>query len=399
LHRWIRKVPGWHGRGRAALGSATWGCAWVGRCGGGCMWTWLTLLSCSVVAQACAHGWCVRAQMHMQTRTHHPTRTHARTPRTPRTTQQQSPIRWCLLSERLRNVTAKNAAKSISAPRIIWYTDAVTHSSPTFMSTVASRSKNVGMPSMSTSLSSLRLGASCGGGEGGPEESCRGEQAACVWQAAVADACASPAPLFQQLRVHVAHPMHGAPMQRCHAMPWWRAPAPRQPAAEAPPRPPPSSSPSHQIAPSAGRGTCLTSSTVVRVSACLVGARHHHAHASPCNHAHAPTDEHKGRHGPWLVEVLLGAIGADALELVDCACVSKHVHTCCGGKLAALRPPAPPQPRSPPTPEFAPTDLCEEGGGGPEHNQASHRAVLARERHGAGCLLCPTSADALRLNT
>lgn len=46
-----------------------------------------------------------------------------------------------------RKMTAKIAAKSISAPRIIWYTLAVTLSRPMFISTVAMRSKTVGMAS------------------------------------------------------------------------------------------------------------------------------------------------------------------------------------------------------------------------------------------------------------
>lgn len=52
-----------------------------------------------------------------------------------RTTQQAMPPKWYLLSVRCRNTTEKSAANSISAPRIIWYTDAVTDSRPMFMST------------------------------------------------------------------------------------------------------------------------------------------------------------------------------------------------------------------------------------------------------------------------
>lgn len=39
-------------------------------------------------------------------------------------------MKWCLLSTRCRKKTANTAANSISAPRIIWYTDAVTDSRP-----------------------------------------------------------------------------------------------------------------------------------------------------------------------------------------------------------------------------------------------------------------------------
>ena len=49
-------------------------------------------------------------------------------------------------------MTAKRAANSISAPRIIWYTEAVTDSSPMFIRIVAIRSKNVGIASMKISL-------------------------------------------------------------------------------------------------------------------------------------------------------------------------------------------------------------------------------------------------------
>lgn len=49
-------------------------------------------------------------------------------------------------------MTANRAANSISAPRIIWYTLAVTDSSPMFMRMVATRSKKEGMASSSVSL-------------------------------------------------------------------------------------------------------------------------------------------------------------------------------------------------------------------------------------------------------
>lgn len=47
---------------------------------------------------------------------------------------------------------ANSAANSISAPLIIWYTLAVTDSRPTFMRTVATRSKKEGRDSSSVSF-------------------------------------------------------------------------------------------------------------------------------------------------------------------------------------------------------------------------------------------------------
>ena len=70
------------------------------------------------------------------------------------TTQQRMPPRCLRLRVRCRNRTEKAAANSISAPRIIWYTLAVTLSSPMFISTVAIRSNTVGMASRHTSRSS-----------------------------------------------------------------------------------------------------------------------------------------------------------------------------------------------------------------------------------------------------
>lgn len=68
------------------------------------------------------------------------------------TTQQRMPIMWNLFRLLCRKETAKRAANSISAPLIIWYTEAVTDSSPMFISTVAMRSKKVGIASMKMSL-------------------------------------------------------------------------------------------------------------------------------------------------------------------------------------------------------------------------------------------------------
>ena len=68
------------------------------------------------------------------------------------TTQQRMPIMWNLFRLLCRKVTAKRAANNISAPLIIWYTEAVTESSPMFISTVAMRSNKVGMASMKMSL-------------------------------------------------------------------------------------------------------------------------------------------------------------------------------------------------------------------------------------------------------
>lgn len=67
-----------------------------------------------------------------------------------RTTQQKMPNRWNLFRRRCRKSTEKIAAKNISAPRIIWYTLAVTLRRPMFMSTVAIRSNTVGIASMKT---------------------------------------------------------------------------------------------------------------------------------------------------------------------------------------------------------------------------------------------------------
>lgn len=66
------------------------------------------------------------------------------------TTQQKMPNKWYLFRRRCRNTTEKRAAKNISAPRIIWYTLAVTLRRPMFMSTVAIRSNMVGIASMNT---------------------------------------------------------------------------------------------------------------------------------------------------------------------------------------------------------------------------------------------------------
>lgn len=52
----------------------------------------------------------------------------------------------------MRNMTAKSAANSISAPLIIWYTLAVTLSRPMFIRTVAIRSKKEGIASSRVSL-------------------------------------------------------------------------------------------------------------------------------------------------------------------------------------------------------------------------------------------------------
>ena len=73
------------------------------------------------------------------------------------TTQQRMPKRWYLFRLLCRKPTANSAAKSISAPLIIWYTDAVTDRRPMFMSTVATRSKKVGMASMKISFVLLPL--------------------------------------------------------------------------------------------------------------------------------------------------------------------------------------------------------------------------------------------------
>mmetsp|Transcript_4359 Transcript_4359/g.12572 ORF Transcript_4359/g.12572 Transcript_4359/m.12572 type:complete len:232 (+) Transcript_4359:902-1597(+) len=70
------------------------------------------------------------------------------------TTQQRIPPTCLRLSTRCRKMTENAAANSISAPRIIWYTLAVTLSRPMFMSTVAMRSNTVGMASRQTSRSS-----------------------------------------------------------------------------------------------------------------------------------------------------------------------------------------------------------------------------------------------------
>ena len=72
-----------------------------------------------------------------------------------RTTQQRMPNRCMTFSRRPRKIKAKTAAKSISAPRIIWYTLAVTLSKPTFIRTVAMRSKTVGIASNRSCLTSL----------------------------------------------------------------------------------------------------------------------------------------------------------------------------------------------------------------------------------------------------
>mmetsp|Transcript_4407 Transcript_4407/g.12705 ORF Transcript_4407/g.12705 Transcript_4407/m.12705 type:complete len:219 (-) Transcript_4407:115-771(-) len=86
------------------------------------------------------------------------------------TTQQLRPIKWYLLRERLRKVMAKKAANSISAPRIIWYTEAVTHNRPMFMRMVAIKSKIAGTDRNSVSLSSFRGSLTSPAGNG---ESCR----------------------------------------------------------------------------------------------------------------------------------------------------------------------------------------------------------------------------------
>ena len=87
------------------------------------------------------------------------------------TMQQPMPMRWNLLSLRRRKTAAKSAANSISAPRIIWYTLAVTYSRPTFMRMVATRSNAVGMDSSRHCTSSL-----CGGGGA----ACEGRWGGCV---------------------------------------------------------------------------------------------------------------------------------------------------------------------------------------------------------------------------
>lgn len=73
------------------------------------------------------------------------------------TTQHRMPRKCIRLRFLCRKATANTAAKSISAPLIIWYTEAVTDSRPMFMSTVAMRSKTVGMASMKMSLVLLPL--------------------------------------------------------------------------------------------------------------------------------------------------------------------------------------------------------------------------------------------------
>ncbi len=73
------------------------------------------------------------------------------------TTQQRMPRKCILFSFLCRKLTAKRAANSISAPLIIWYTEAVTERSPMFINTVAMRSKNVGMASMKISFALLPL--------------------------------------------------------------------------------------------------------------------------------------------------------------------------------------------------------------------------------------------------
>lgn len=73
------------------------------------------------------------------------------------TTQQRMPRKCIRLRFLCRKATANTAANSISAPLIIWYTEAVTDSRPMFMSTVAIRSKTVGMANMKMSLVLLPL--------------------------------------------------------------------------------------------------------------------------------------------------------------------------------------------------------------------------------------------------